>query len=123
MGKRLKLDLDFKGQFAAFEVIGIAKDVRTAHLSRVDPTYVYLPTSAAQLNDILVRASGDSRRALAAARAAVDAVDRDLLPSLSVVNLQEGPMRMERLMAQTYTAFAALLSGVALALAMVGSVA
>jgi macrolide transport system ATP-binding/permease protein len=120
VGKRLKLDLDFRGQFAEFEVVGIAKDVRTAHLSRVDPTYVYLPTSTAQLNNILVRARGDSRRAFAAARTSVEALDRDLLPSLSMVSLQDGPLRIERLMAQTYTGFAAVLACLAVTLAMVG---
>jgi len=120
VGKRLKLDLDFTGRFAEFEVIGIARDVRTAHLSRVDPTYVYLPTSAAQLNNILVRTRGDSQRALAAARASVEAVDPDLLPGLSVIGLQDGPLRMERLIAETYTIFAAVLACLALTLAVAG---
>jgi predicted permease len=120
IGKRLKLDLDFKSRFTEFEVIGIAKDVRTAHLSRTDPTFVYLPTGAEQLNSILVRARGDSQGALAAARAAVEASDQDLLPSLSMVSLQDGPLRMERLMAETYTAFAGLLACLALSLASIG---
>ena len=120
VGKRLKLDLDFRGQLSEFEVIGIARDVRTAHLSRVDPSYVYLPTDAAQLNEILVRTRGDSTRALASARTAVEAVDKDLLPSLSMVSLQDGPLRIERLMARTYMSLGILLAGLALTLAMVG---
>ena len=120
VGKRLKLDLDFKGQFTEFEVIGIARDVRTANLSRLDPTFVYLPTDAAQIDNILVRARGNSRHALAAARAAVEAVDPDILPSLSAVSLRDGPLRMQRLMARAYTVFAAILAGLALVLAVVG---
>ncbi len=120
VGKRLKLDLDFRDRLIEFEVIGIAKDVRTAHLSRVDPAYVYLPTGAGQLNNILVRARGDSRTALAAACASIEALDKDLLPSLFMISLQDGPLRMERLMARIYTVFAALLACLALALALAG---
>jgi predicted permease len=120
VGKRLKLDPDFRDQFTGFEVIGIAKDVRTAHLSRVDPAYVYLPTAAGQLNNILVRARGDSRAALAAARESMEALDKDLPPSLFMISLEDGPLRMERLMARIYTVFAALLASLALTLALAG---
>ena len=36
IAKKFKLDLNFRGSWAEFEVIGVAKDVRTANLSRVD---------------------------------------------------------------------------------------
>jgi len=120
VGRRLKLDRDFNGQSTEFVVIGIAKDVRTAHLSRVDPTYVYVPTGAGHLNNILVRARGDSQRALAAARASIEALDPDLLPSLSVISLYDGPLRLERLIAETCMVFAGSLACLALTLAMVG---
>ena len=42
IGRHLKLDMNFMGQMADFEVVGVAKDVRTANISRIDPS-VRLP--------------------------------------------------------------------------------
>jgi ABC-type antimicrobial peptide transport system permease subunit len=47
-------------------------------------------------------------------------VHKDLLPSLSLVSLRDGPLRVERLIARTYTVFATALACLAVALAMVG---
>src|SRR6185437_13331372 len=43
LGKRFKLDADFRGKWSEFEVVGIARDVRFANLSRIDPAHVYVP--------------------------------------------------------------------------------
>ena len=43
IGKRLMLDMNFRGELTQFEVVGTVKDVRSANVSRVDPSYIYLP--------------------------------------------------------------------------------
>src|SRR5579863_8329388 len=74
LGKRIKLDMKFTGKFdAEFEVIGVAKDIRTANLSRVDPTYIYFPLSSAQSNNILVRIQSSRRDAFARVRRVIEA--------------------------------------------------
>jgi predicted permease len=120
VGRRFKLDMNFRGKFEEFQVIGVAKDVRTAQLSRVDPSYVYLTAAAAQLSGILIRTEGDAKNALAAVRGALEGVDRSIPPSLSTISLEDGPLRIQKLMSQAYTVFAVLLAGLALALAATG---
>jgi predicted permease len=120
LGKRFKLDMNFRGQLSEFQVIGVAKDVRTAQLSRVDPSYVYLTDTSAKLNGILIRTRGDAKTALAAVRGAIEGVDRTIPPSLSMISLEDGPLRLQKLMTGAYTAFAVLLATLALSLAAVG---
>src|SRR5207237_786907 len=76
--------------------------------------------SAEQANGILVRIHGNRRDALATVRTTIEAVDRNLLPGLSMISLEEGPVRVQKLMIQTTTTFAGLLACLALALAVVG---
>jgi predicted permease len=121
LGRRAKLDTKFTGKFEAeFEVIGVAKDVRSANLSRVDPSFVYLPVTPAQSNGILVRTQGNRRDAIASVRTAIEAVDKGLLPGFSMTSLEEDPVRMQKLIMRTTTTFAAVLACLALALASVG---
>ena len=45
LSKHLKLDLAFRGNFTEFEVVGIAKDVRFANPTRIDPALsIFRPT-------------------------------------------------------------------------------
>jgi predicted permease len=121
LGRRAKLDTRFTGEFdAEFEVIGVAKDIRSANLSRVDPSFVYLPVTPAQSNGILVRIRGSRRDAVASVRTAIEGVDKDLLPGFSMTSLEEDPVRIQKLIMQTTTTFAAVLACLALALASVG---
>jgi macrolide transport system ATP-binding/permease protein len=120
IGKRAKLDMNFRGKWVEFEVVGVAKTVRSANLSRLDPSYFYLPTGTAQLNAILIRTDSDSRNALAPVRTALAALNKDILPSLSMFSLEDGLVRKQRLMAKTYGMFAVMLAFLALALAGVG---
>jgi predicted permease len=91
IGKRLTLDMNFKGQLADFEVVGIAKDVRSANVSRVDPAYVYLPTRSGVSYNLLIRSNRDIAHVAAAINAAVEAADRRLLPSVRVMKLNDSP--------------------------------
>ena len=43
--------MDFRGTMAEFEVIGVAKDVRFASLTRIDPAHVYLPPKPGDFAD------------------------------------------------------------------------
>ena len=120
VGQRFQLDMDFRGTMAEFEVVGVAKDVRYSSLTRIDMAHVYLPPKPGDVQATLLRTRGDARQALSDLRAAVRAVDADLLPSLSVIGLEAGPLRFQRLQSEACTAFAAALAVLALLLAGVG---
>jgi ABC-type antimicrobial peptide transport system permease subunit len=120
LGKRAKLDMNFRGKWQEFEVVGVAKDVRTANLSRVDPTFFYLPTGSRRFNNILIRIEGDSKNAVAAIRAALGALDKDFAQTIGLLNLEERVVSKQRLLARTYAMFATMLAGLALILAAIG---
>jgi predicted permease len=123
LGKHLTLDLDFHGKFADFEVIGVAKDIRFANLTRNDPAHVYLPagaSGAARFSSILVRIHTDPQRALAALEDSVGAVDRSLLPDLEFLNLDSGVISIQRAMSRTFAILAATLAILALTLSGIG---
>jgi predicted permease len=120
LGKRFKLDLNFRGKFTEFEVVGIARDVRFANLSRIDPTHVYVPTGKQDFYGILVRSQGDPQGAMASVRRAVEELDKSLLPSLWFRTVEKGPLRLQKSLAQISAMYAAILAFVALMLAAVG---
>ncbi len=117
IGKRFKLDMNWDGELKEFEVIGVVTGVRFSNLSRVDPAHVYLNPDGTRLDPILVKASAG---ALSAVRRAVAATDGNLLQSLAVVSLEDGPLRMQHALATTYAEFAALLAILAVTLAGIG---
>jgi predicted permease len=119
VGKRAKLDLNFRGDWHEFEIVGVARDARNANLSRIDPAFFYLPVKASEVNNILFSTRGGSA-AVGAVRAAVERVAPEALPSLTLINLEKVPLRIQRLLAQLSAAFAATLAGLALLLAAVG---
>jgi putative ABC transport system permease protein len=123
LGKRFQLDMDFRGTLAEFEVIGVIRDVRFANLTRVDPAHVYLtgltgPRAGA--GGILLRLQGESRDALAAVRRTAGDFDPDLLPSLNLINVEDGPVRLQRSLARVYGMFALVLAALAVGLSGVG---
>ncbi len=120
LGKRFKLDLNFRGKFTEFEIVGIARDVRFANLSRFDPTHVYVPTAAQDFYGILLRSQGDPQSAMASVRVAVEALDKNLLPSLLITTVEKGPLHLQKSLAQTSAIYAGILAFVALLLAGIG---
>ena len=120
VGKHFQLDEKFDGKLTDFEVIGIAKDVRFANMTRVDPAHVYLPTNAATINTTLIRCKGDPRIALQSVHHAVQQTDPNLLPGLSLWNADTTLVAPRRSMAQALATFAAILAFLALTLASVG---
>jgi len=120
LGRTITLDMDFRGHLRTFEVIGVARDVRTANLSRVDPSFVYLPVERQGSDNVLVRVNGDATSALAAIRAALREIDPDLPARTSMLSVADGPMRFQRMTMTALTLVAATLALVALALAVAG---
>ncbi len=109
-----------RGSLDEFEVIGVAKSVRTANLSRLDPLMVYLPLPTSALESILVRVEGDAKNALAAIRATLASIDKNIPASLLLINLDDGPLHFERVQANIWALSALSLAALALALATVG---
>jgi len=120
LGKQLNLDLNFQGKFSKFEVVGIVRDVRFASLSRMDTGHVYLPAAPGDFQGVLFRSHGDAQTAIASARAAVREVDENQLPGLTIASIEDGPLRVQKSLAQTYMVYAAILTLLALTLAAVG---
>jgi putative ABC transport system permease protein len=119
VGKRARLDMTFRGDWKEFEVIGVARDARNLNLSRVDPAFFYLPVKAKEVNTVLFAGRGGNGAA-GAVRAAVERIAPEALPSLTLINLERVPLRIQRLMSQLSAAFALTLAGMALLLAAVG---
>lgn len=121
IGKQLSLDMDFRGHLEAFEVVGVVNDVRSANVSRVDPAYVYLPTESQTSYNVMLRSDLDTVRVAAAVKAAVEAADRRLLPSVHVAKLDDGPfLRTQKAIPGIVAPFLAGLAIVALILAAIG---
>jgi predicted lysophospholipase L1 biosynthesis ABC-type transport system permease subunit len=122
LGKRFQLDLNFRGDLTEFEVVGVAADVRAANLTRIDPARVYLPTKASEFypNPMLVWAQGDTGAAEAAVRRALTDLDRTMAPSIFMATLEDGPLRIQRSMAQLLATLGALLASLAIVLAAAG---
>ncbi len=120
IGKRLKLDLEFNKIWREFEVIGVAKDVRNANLTRVDPVYFYLPSDPAKFagNALLIRVEGDPVDATKAVLDSLKAMDERFRPSL--VSLEDAHIRIQRLLPQMLGTFVGILACLALPLAAVG---
>jgi predicted permease len=130
IGEFITLDMDFRGSTQQFEVIGIVKDVRYANLTRLDPSHVYLPALspavASKLGkfihsnlDTLVRIPGDPKQALITVDA-ISAAERDRISNFRLINLDEGAVKIQRTISQTFTMLAAILAALALTLAGVG---
>lgn len=120
LGRRFQLDMKFDGTMQEFEVVGVVQDIRYASLTRLDLSHVYLAPKPNDQQALLLRTRGDSRQALAAVRAAVQAVDPDLLPGLTLTAMEAGPLWFQRVQVRAGAAFAAVLAALALLLAAVG---
>ncbi|HKO14571.1 MAG TPA: ABC transporter permease [Acidobacteriaceae bacterium] len=120
LGKHFQLDLKFTGKLTDFEVVGIAQDVRFTTLTRIDPAHVYLAPDPAQTYPILINVGANQQAALPAVWKAVNQVDADLLPDLSLWNVETMLVHPQRTLARVMAIFAVLLALLALSLAGVG---
>ena len=103
-----------------FTVIGVVKDVRSANLSKVDPAYIYFSGSYADAPALLVRAAVGEREAAPLIRDALIGVDRALATQMILLNIETGPVQLQRLMTEAPAVVAAVLGGLGLLLAAVG---
>jgi putative ABC transport system permease protein len=141
LGKTFALDMDFKGRLTTFTVIGIAGDVRTANLSRIDPAYVYIPTDdgadhfgsrsfgvistpnaeqAPTGGSLLVRIRGNPGQARDAIQRAIGHIDSDLVPGVDVISVNDTFLRVQRILPIAFSTFALALAGIALIISTVG---
>jgi predicted permease len=102
-----------------FVVVGIAKDVHSANVSRPDPMYVYLPTRASERYEMLIRIAGETAATLDAVRAAIGGIDRAVLPTLQVVSF-DALARPQVVLTTTLASVATVLAALALLLASIG---
>ena len=120
LGKRFKLDLHFDGRQTEYEVIGIARDVRFANLTRVDPARVYLAADPALIHPIFVSFRGDPQSALSTVWTRMRSYDPDLLASVSFWNVEKMLLDPQRTLAGVLATLAAILALLALSLAGIG---
>jgi predicted permease len=120
LGKRFRLDLKANNTWQEFEVVGVARDARNANLTRIDPVFFYVPEPPDQFagSTLLIRVKGDPANSARAVVDALNTVDPKLQPNL--VSLEDGHMRLQRLLSQMLGEFAGLLACLAVPLAGVG---
>ena len=120
LGKRFQLDLQFDGKQTEFEIIGIARDVRFANLTRIDPARVYLAPDPAVIHPIFVTFRGDQQIALSQVLARMRTYDSDLLASVTFWNVDTMLLGPQRTLARALATLAAILALLALSLAAIG---
>jgi hypothetical protein len=120
LGKHFQLDLHFDGKRTEYEVIGIARDVRFANLTRIDPSHVYLAPDPAVILPIFFSVRGDQQTALAAVWGRLRAFDSDVVPSVSVWNVDSTLLNPQRTLARALATLAMILALLALSLAGIG---
>jgi predicted permease len=120
IGKRFRLDLHFDGKLTEYEVIGIARDVRMANLTRVDPARVYFPPDPGLVLPAVISLRGNPQGSLAAFWSSLRAFDRNILPSVSLWNMETMVVSMQRALARALATLAAILALLSLTLAGIG---
>jgi ABC-type antimicrobial peptide transport system permease subunit len=102
-------------------VIGVVRDARTNFLSRPDPGAEYFPQSFAHPGSLLIRTRGRPATAVRAVRAALVTVSPSLAGRASIMTLNEGPVALQRLMAQAPATVSLAIALIGLALAAIGA--
>lgn len=120
LGRHFALDLKFTGKLTDFEVVGVAKDVRFTNLTRNDPAHVYLAPDPETTYPILMNLGVNQQAALPAIWNAVSQVDSNLLPELSLANLEMMFVQPQRTLAGIMAGFGATLALLAVLMAGVG---
>ena len=120
LGKHFQLDLHFDGKLTEFEIIGVARDVRFANLTRTDPARVYLATDPTLILPVFLTFRVDQQTALAGMWSHLRAFDGDLLPSVSIWNVDAMLLGPQRTLARALATLAGILALLALWLAGIG---
>jgi predicted permease len=105
----------------AYTVVGIVPDIRSQFLSRPDGPAVYFPYGQGkQFGAFLARTRRNPAVAVAEVRAAIASLAPSLANRTHVITMEDGPMALQRLMAQTPAMIALVLALAGLCLASVG---
>jgi predicted permease len=105
----------------SFTVVGVVKSVRSTYLSKVDEGFLYFPKSLpVNIGLILVRTRIAPRAVFAATHTALGGVHPNLPSQTYMVTLEEGPIAIQRMMAEAPALVASVLGLLALVLAAVG---
>jgi len=105
----------------SYTVIGIVGDVRSQFLSRLNGPSVYYPYAVDKgFGGFIVRTRGAPASAIAVLRAAVTSVSPSFASRTHVMTMEDGPMSLQRLMAEAPAAAALALAVAGLLLATVG---
>ncbi len=121
LGQFVRVDLHFDHRFVAFEVVGVVEDVRSGNISRIDPAYVYLPTRATTVYNVVVRSNTDAAATRAAVRDAITPLDAAAARTAGLTSIQDGPaLRTQLTTSRLLAVIASTLAGVALLLATTG---
>jgi predicted permease len=120
LGKHFQLDLHFDGKLTDYEIIGIARDVRFANLTRLDPARVYLAADPALIQPVFLTLRGDQQTAVAGLWTRLRTFDSDLFASISLWNVDAMLLGPQRILARALATLAAILALLALSLAGIG---
>ncbi len=120
LGKHFQLDLHFDGKLTEYEIIGVARDVRFANLTRTDPARVYLAADPALILPVFLTFRVDQQTALNGMWTNLRAFDGDLLPSVSIWNVDTMLLDPQRTLARAIAILAGILALLALSLAGIG---
>src|SRR5579872_180697 len=123
LGKGIKVYKGYRPERIAgrsYTVIGVAKSVRSANLSKVDPAYIYFTGSYADDSILLIRTPLTPDVAIPTVREALRSLDRSLATQMIMLNVETGPVRLQRLMTEAPAIVAAVLGALGLLLATVG---
>jgi predicted permease len=101
-----------------YTVVGVVQDARFTLLSKTDAVDLFFPQAASSL--WLLRTQGAPEMSIPSVYAALRGLDPVLAAQTAVWTMEEGPMRVQRLLADVPANFASLLGAIALALAAVG---
>ena len=105
----------------SFTVVGVVKSIRSTYLSKEDAGYVYIPR---QLHDggtlFLVRTRTLPDRSFKSLSVALAEVNPNLAARTFILSMEQGPVRVQELMAQVPATVASILGGLALLLACIG---
>jgi predicted permease len=104
----------------SYIVIGVVADARTNFLSRPDPGAEYFPYSMTRAGSFLVRTRGAPALATRAVKSALAEVSPTLTSRAMIVPLADGPIALQRLMAQAPAVVALTLALIGLLLASIG---
>jgi putative ABC transport system permease protein len=123
LGKHISVLRGFRPSGIAgrtFTVVGVAKSVRSTVLSKVDPAYIYFTGRYADHPMLLLRTSASAEIAAPIIREVLHSIDRTLATQMMLLNVESGPVQLQRLITEAPAILAAVLGGLGLLLATVG---